>query len=134
MNFNMESTPGNNVSPEEVENRRLIKDNIKRVSIFGPSSDGTAPPELLKNIGDKLSELDLTILIGGNKGALKNVSDATVENKGKVIVVASTAGREHGYITENIPGHLHGVYYEDGHSGKKIGLFDESFSTYVKKS
>jgi len=115
---------------EAVENKtehELIKEQIKRVTVFGPTSK---PDEelsvLLKNIGNKFSELGLTLIMGADKGALESVSSGVVENDGKVIVVKSTAGRDKGFKTENIPGHLRGVYYEDGHSGKHIGLYERS--------
>ncbi len=118
--------PPNNIESSQ-ENKKLIKEQIKRVSVFGPSSEQDQDTsEILKGLGTELSDLGLTIIMGGSKGALENVSSGAVENEGKVIVVGSTAGKEQGYVTKNTPGHLRGVYYEDGYSGKKIGLFERS--------
>gem|GEM_PF-3599395 len=110
----------------------LIKEQLKRITIFGSFSEpNEEESEKLKRLGKSLAEQNLTILVGGNYGYLKEAATGAVENDGRVIVVGTTAGKEKGWATENIRGRLRGVYYEGGYPAKKQGLFHESVGAYV---
>lgn len=115
-------------APIEVkEDDVLIKKKIKRISVFGTfDKQSSEASEKWKELGKELAELGLTVIVGGDKGSVENVSSGVVEGGGKVIVVKTTKGKETGYITNNIPGKLRGVYYEDEQAGKFRGLFNRS--------
>jgi len=117
---------------EENLDYKLIKEQIKRISIFGTFEEqdlGFA--ETYKKLGKKLVELGLTIVVGGDSGAIKDVSLGVVENKGKVIVVKSKIGKKAGYVTKNIPGHLRGVYCNGELMGKNVILFNKSGAYFI---
>lgn len=123
---------GGVINPQEtsVDNEStnsLIREKIKRISVFG-TFDKQDPEavEKWKELGKELADLGLTVIVGGDKGSIENVSSGVIENAGKVIVVKTTVGKEAGFATENIPGHLRGVYYEDEQAGKFRGLFNRS--------
>lgn len=123
----MKFRPNNIEGSEEYAAQKLIRNQIRRVTVFGPSSKpDEASEELLKKMGNKISDLGLTLIMGADKGALETISSGIMEKAGKVIVTKSTAGKEKGFTTKNVRGHLRGVYYKEGHSGKHIGLYERS--------
>lgn len=112
--------------------RKLIKEQIKHVSVFGTFEEQRLEfVEKWKKLGKKLSELGLTVVVGGDSGAIKDVSLGVVENKGKVIVVKSKIGKKAGYVTKNIPGCLRGIYCNDELMGKNVILFNKSGAYFI---
>lgn len=112
--------------------RKLIKEQIKYVSVFGTFEEQDSEfVEKWKKLGKKLSELGLTVVVGGDNGAIKDVSLGVVENKGKVIVVKSKIGKKAGYVTKNIPGCLRGIYCNDELMGKNVILFNKSGAYFI---
>lgn len=128
----MEQPPNNIETSTENENRKLIKEQIRRVSVFGPTkifdtSDDNSSEKWFEDLGKNISDMGLTTIVGASGGSLGLVSEGAVKNEGgKVISVGTTKGREAGYEVENVPGHKRGVYYEGGHGAKQEGLFDRS--------
>lgn len=112
--------------------QKLIKEQIKRVSVFGTfEKQGLEFAEKWKKLGKKLAELGLIVVVGGDSGAIKDVSLGVIENKGKVIVVKSKIGKKAGYITKNIPGYLRGIYCDDELMGKNVILFNKSGAYFI---
>lgn len=119
------------IKKEKLE-RKLIKEQIKYVSVFGTFEEqGLEFVEKWKKLGKKLSELGLTVVVGGDSGAIKDVSLGVIENKGKVIVVKSKIGKKAGYVTKNIHGCLRGIYCNDELMGKNVILFNKSGAYFI---
>lgn len=122
----------NSETKEENLDRKLIKKQIKRISVFGTFEEQDLEfVELAKKLGKKLSEFGLTVIVGGDSGAIKDVSIGVIENKGKVIVVKSKIGKKAGYVTKNIPGCLRGIYCNDELMGKNVILFNKSGAYFI---
>ena len=123
-----------NKSEDNQENRewKLIKEKIKRVSVFGTFEEQNSLfSETLKKLGKKLSELGLMVVVGGDSGALKDLSLGVIENKGKIVVVRSKIGKKAGYVTKNIHGCLRGVYCDNELMGKNVILFNKSMAYFI---
>ena len=64
--------------------QKLIKEQIKRVSVFGTfEKQGLEFAEKWKKLGKKLAELGLIVVVGGDSGAIKMYHLALLKTREK---------------------------------------------------